>query len=358
MIVEKIVLRNFRNYEYLKLSFSPKLNILVGDNGMGKTNIVEAIQYLSLARSFRSEESTDLIKNGCQFATIEARVKENTSPKDIAVILTPHTKKITLNGNQIKKISDLSRLVNVIVFEPKDALMFSDSPSVRRNFLDVQLSKKYPLYLESLISYEKLLKERNKILKDEEINMTQLEVITSQLVNASETIDKYRVEYVSKINEVLSKVVTQLKGEKEQINILYEPFVPLGDDYVSNCTRAYERALEGDIKKKMTSIGVHREDYKTLLNNKDIASFGSQGENRLAVIALKLTPYFLIEDKDKRPIIVLDDVMSELDKEHRERLINFLRKFEQVFITSTSLNVKDASIFEINKNQNITRRNS
>lgn len=358
MVVEKIILRNYRNYDYLSLEFNPKLNIIVGANGAGKTNIVESIQYLSLARSFRTQESTDLIKKGCQFATIEARVVENTSKKDIVAILTANTKKISCNNNQIKKISDLSKLVNVIVFEPKDALMFKQSPLVRRNFLDINLSKKSPLYLDALITYERLLKERNKLLKDDEPNKIQIDVVTSQLVKVSKTIDEHRVKYINDLNQILTKVTSQLSGENDNVRIIYEPFIELNDDYEEQCTRAYERAYESDVKHKVTSVGVHREDYSMILNNKDISSYGSQGENRLAVIALKLSPYFLIEEREKRPIIVLDDVMSELDDTHKERLISFLRKFEQVFITSTSINVKNASIYEVNKNQKVTRRNS
>ena len=356
MNVSKIVLRNFRNYDYLALDFDNKLNVIVGDNGVGKTNIVESIQFLSLARSFRTQETLDLIKEGCQFATIEAKVVESTTSKDIVALLTPNTKKITCNGKTIKKISELSSLINVLVFEPKDVLMFKGSPLARRNFLDISISKAYPNYLENLMVYERLLKERNKLLKEDNVDMVQLEVVTSRLVEVSKPIAEYRVNYINKINEILSKVTTQIKGEKERCHIKYEPFVKLDDDFKLSCTRAYEKSLESDLKHKVTQVGIHREVYQMILNGHDISVQGSQGENRIAVIALKLTPYFLIEDKDKRPIIVLDDVMSELDKEHKERLIAFLRKFEQVFITSTALNVKNASIYEVNNNQKIIRR--
>ena len=358
MFVQRLVLRNFRNYDHLDLSFDPKLNIIVGDNGAGKTNIVEAIQFLSLARSFRTQESTDLIKEKRQFATIEARVVEGSTPKDIVAILTPTSKKISCNGKQIKRISELSELVNVIVFEPKDALMFSDSPLVRRNFLDINLSKKSQIYLSKLMIYERLLKERNKILKGENIDETQLSVVTEEIIDVSEDIIRYRALYISEVNRVLSKIITAIKGVDEKAVIEYRPFIKCDEHFKENATRAYERALLTDKKNKVTSIGIHREDYTMMLNDKDISSFGSQGENRIAVIALKLSSFFLIEEKDKRPIIVLDDVMSELDEEHKDRLIAFLRKFEQIFITSTSTNVKNASIYEVDKTQKITRRNS
>lgn len=357
MIITKLILRNFRNYERLETRFSPKLNVIVGDNAEGKTNIVEAIHFLSLARSFRTTETSELIKNDRQFATIEARVEEDTIHRNIVAILTPSSKKITCNKKPIRKISELSSLINVIVFEPKDALMFNDSPLVRRNFLDINLSKKSPVYLESLMTFDKLLKERNSLLKEDNIDEVQLNVVTSQLINTEETLCRYRQTYVNEINNILSKIIVSIKGFKEEARLEYYPFVKVDADFVQNAIRAYERNKESDIKHKITQIGIHREDMKMILNGKDISTHGSQGENRIAVIALKLAPYFLIEDKDKKPIVVLDDVMSELDKTHQDKLLKFLEKLEQVFITSTKLNVKNASIYEVKK-ANITRRNA
>ena len=357
MIVSKLVLRNFRNYDRLDLKFEKGLNFIVGDNAEGKTNIVEAIHFLSLARSFRTSESAELIKERRQFATIEARVEEDTDHKDIVAHLTSSSKKVLCNGKPVKKMSDLSSLINVIVFEPKDALMFGDSPMVRRNFLDINLSKKSRIYLESLMTFEKLLKERNQILKNENVDKLQLKVVTDQMIVVQETISKYRLAYIGEINAVLSKIITALKGESETAHIEYVPFVKPDDKFISRAQAVYERNLESDMKHHITQIGIHREDMKMILNDKDISERGSQGENRIAVIALKLAPYFLIEEQSKRPVVVLDDVMSELDKEHRARLVKFLEKFEQVFITSTDTNVKNASIYEVKKHI-VTRRNA
>ena len=355
MIVKKLVLRNFRNYDFAQVEFDPKLNIIVGENGAGKTNLVEAIYFLSLARSFRTSEYGDLIKNKRQYSTIEAQVEQDTINKDIVALMTSNAKKFTCNDKQIRKISDLSKLINVIVFEPKDTLMFSDSPLVRRNYLDINLSKKSPVYLENLMIFEKLLRERNSILKGEEIDKTQLQVVTEQLIDIQETICKYRQAYINEINNVLSKIICKLKGEKEVAQLVYLPFVKLDDKFKLSCARAYARNEESDIKHKMTQLGIHREDMKMMLNGKDISEQGSQGENRIAVIALKIAPYFLIEEKEKKPIVILDDVMSELDGEHKKRLIEFLFTLDQVFITSTNTNVKNASVYEVT-NHTITRR--
>ena len=140
-------------------------------------------------------------------------------------------------------------------------------------------------------------------------------------------------------------------GEKGKLEIIYKPFVEYGKNFTKEATEAFKRAKERDLHQKATSIGVHREDFSISLNGRDIGQFGSQGENRIVALALKLSPYFLIEDKDKRPVVVLDDVMSELDKPHQTRLINFLKKFEQVFITATDLNVEDAAQYPIKKKE-------
>ena len=154
--------------------------------------------------------------------------------------------------------------------------------------------------------------------------------------------------YVKDINDILNKITRALTGEKGKFELKYYPFVAYDADFMENAKKAFKRAEEGDFKHKQTSIGIHREDISISLNGRDIAAFGSQGENRIAALALKLSPYFLIEDKDKKPIIVLDDVMSELDQHNQERLIKFLRKFNQVFITGTKLDIPDCNHLLIN----------
>lgn len=357
MIIKNLVLRNFRNYDYVNVEFDPKLNIIVGENAAGKTNIVEAIYFLSLARSFRTAEIGELIKNKRQYSTIEAKVEQDTINKDIVALMTSSSKKFTCNEKQIRKLSDLSKLINVIVFEPKDTLMFSDSPLVRRNFLDINLSKKSPIYLENLMIFEKLLKERNAILRSDEIDKTQLKVVTEQLISVQEIICNYRQAYINEINHVLSKLITSLKGESENAELVYLPFVKLDDKFKLSCARAYAHNEESDIKHKVTQLGIHREDIKMMLNGKDISAQGSQGENRIAVIALKIAPFFLIDEKEKKPIVILDDVMSELDDEHKKRLITFVKKLEQVFITTTKTDITEASIYEVSEHI-ITRRNA
>ena len=349
MLIKQIGLKNFRNHQSLSFDFSDHLNVLTGNNAAGKTNVVEAIYYLSLARSFRTGDDEDLIKKNQERAEIDAVITEGEITRKIKVIITKAGKVVMINGKNISKLSELSKCVNVILFQPKDVMLFSGPPKDRRNFLDISISKKSAIYLDYISRYEKVLKERNDLLKADTINQTLLDVTTELMVKLSGSIISYRQMYVKDINDILNKITRALTGDKGKFELKYYPFVAYDKDFAENAKKAFKRAEESDFKHKQTSIGIHREDISISLNGRDIATFGSQGENRIAALALKLSPYFLIEDKDKKPIIVIDDVMSELDQNHQQKLITFLRKFNQVFITGTKLDIPDCNHLLINK---------
>ena len=348
MIVKSLKLEKFRNHDYLTYQFQPGLNIISGPNGAGKTNIVEALYYLSVAKSFRIGDNEGLVLKGKNHGEIYAEISEGNITRKIRVVLTPTDHQIFINEKS-SRVLELAKVVNVILFEPKDVLLFRGSPRARRNFLDVSLSKKSFSYLENITRYNKVLKERNELLKGENVDKTLLDTTTEMLVKLSSVIVAYREKYVKDINDILNKITRALTGEDNKFEIIYKPFIESSVDFQSKALEAFKKAEEGDLRRKVTSIGVHREDFSVNLNGRDIGEYGSQGENRLAALALKLSPYFLIEDRDKRPIIVLDDVMSELDQNHRLRLIEFLKKFEQVFITATRLEVNGANHYQIKK---------
>ena len=351
MIIKNIRLRNFRNHSSFHFDFSNNLNVLTGENAAGKTNIVEAIYYLSLGRSFRANEDIELIKKNQDQAEIHATIEEGELTRKIKIIITRQGRVIMINGKNIQKLSELAKCVNVILFQPKDVMLFSGPPRDRRNFLDISISKKSAMYLDYISRYEKVLKERNDILKSEKPDKTLLDVTTDLLIKLSGSIISYRQMYVKDINDILNKITRALTGDNQKFEVKYYPFVSYDADYSENAKKAFKRAEESDFKHKQTSIGVHREDISISLNGRDIATFGSQGENRIAALALKLSPYFLIEDKDKKPIVVLDDVMSELDEKHQARLIKFLRKFNQVFITGTKLDIPECNHLLIKKEE-------
>ena len=349
MIVKTLTLKNFRNHSFISYDFSDKLNILTGPNAAGKTNVVEAIYYLSLARSFRTSEDVDLILKGKDKAEIYAVCAEGQLDRKIRIIISEAGKQVFINNKPISKLSELSNCMNVVLFEPKDVMLFRGLPKARRNFIDINLSKKSQPYFDYITRYNKVLKERNELLKSDNVDPVLLETTTEMLVKLSGPIVSYRQMYVKDINDILNKITRALTGDSRKFELHYNPYVRYDDNFLNNARNAFKRAEESDFKHKQTSIGTHREDISISLNGRDIATYGSQGENRIAALALKLSPYFLIEDKDKKPIVVLDDVMSELDPKNQERLIKFLRKFNQVFITGTKLDIPDCNHLLINK---------
>ena len=351
MIIKSLTIKNFRNHNYLTYDFQKGLNVLTGPNGVGKTNVVEAIYYLSLARSFRLNEDEGLIEKGKEKAEISATIDEGGIKRKIHIVIGKDVKQIQINAKPIAKLSELAKVTNIILFEPKDVMLFRGLPKNRRNFLDISLSKQSQPYMEYISRYEKVLKERNELLKQDKIDQVLLDTTTEMLVKLSGPIVSYRQMYVKDINDILIKITRALTGAQGKIEIIYRPFVPYDENFNNNALEAFNKAKESDLHRKVTSIGVHREDFSVLLNGRDIGEFGSQGENRMVALALKLSPYFLIEDKDKRPVVVLDDVMSELDQAHRQRLITFLKKFEQVFITATRLEIGEATHYPLKKKE-------
>ena len=348
MNIQSISLINFRNHSKREFSFDKGLNLITGPNGSGKTNIAEAIYYLSLARSFKGVDDEDIITRGSEFAQIDAVVKEGQLKRRIRILITKKGRSVLVNDKKVSKLSDLTKCVNVLLFEPKDVMLFRGLPKERRAFLDINLSKQFPIYLEYISRYEKALKQRNEILKSGNIDEKLLETSTEMLIKYAGPIINYRAMFVKDINDILIKIAHAITGVKDKIEISYHPFVNMTSEYQKEAKEAFARSLESDLKHKATSIGIHREDIAVSLNGKDIGTFGSQGENRLVALALKLSPYFMIKEVEKKPVVVLDDVMSELDKNHQVQLLKFLRKFDQVFITDTKLSIDGATQIKLN----------
>lgn len=355
MIVRELELTNYRSYTYCRLQFDAKMNVFVGENGSGKTNLVEAIHFLSLARSFRTSEDQHLVKKGTTQTRIKALIEQYGVTKTVDIHIGLDGKKILVNFKPIVKLSHLSDVLNVLVFEPRDVMIFDDSPKVRRRFLDITLMKQSTIYFEKIVQYERVLKERNDLLKHPHIDLEHLNILTNQLIELSEPIVTMRQTYLVKMNDVLAKIVGLIKGEAFNVNLHYVPYLEPGTNFLKRASVLFEKNVEQDLKRRTTTFGVHREDFVVVYDNQAIASFGSQGENRLVALALKLAPYFMIDDHEKRPVIVLDDVLSELDEQTQQRLLTFLEKLQQVFITTTHYPTRRHTQYTIQENT-ITRR--
>lgn len=337
MILSNLKLIDFRNYNNIDLTFSKGLNFIVGENASGKTNLVESIFYLSLARSFKTHNDLEVIKNESKEALIKGRIYSSNIFNDLTIKITSKGKIIYINDKKINKLSELTKYLNVLLFIPNDTNLMKDAPKERRFFLNLNLSKMSLSYQNSLINYEKLLKERNNELKKEQADLLLLEVLTNKLIEESSKIYNFRKKFINNINQVISKIYKEISFEKKDLEIRYLSFID-SNNYIKEATKKYQENLKEDLFKKVTTIGIHKEDFEILINKRNIAKFGSQGENRLAVLSLKLAPYFLITCEELKPLVILDDVLSELDENHETLLINFLKQFNQVFITSAKSN--------------------
>jgi DNA replication and repair protein RecF len=319
MIIKSLKLVNFRNYSDLECDFTNGINFIYGNNASGKTNLVESIYCLSIARSFRTNISSNLINNKNKQAYIKAKIDFNGSNKCVEIIISDVGKTISIDGKKVSKLSELNKITNCIYFIPKDVDLLRDSPKERRFFLNVNVSKENSAYLEEMASYEKLLKERNNLLS-----------------------------YIDKLNVKFKDIYNKISGNANNVKVIYLPFIKESDDYESLAKTAYKNSLENDLKNKITGIGIHKEDFFVVMNGKNLAKFGSQGENRMAVLALKICPYFLIDDEKLKPVVILDDVLSELDKTHEKMLLNFLNNINQVFVTSTKkYEINNATYYQV-----------
>ena len=338
MIIKHLELINFRNYEKLSLNFDKGINFIVGENAKGKTNLVESIYSLSLAKSFRTSNSNELLMINKNFAEVKGIFINENCKKIIEIAFLKDGKKIKINNTLVKKTSELNSIVSALYFIPKDTNLLKDVPKNRRQFLNSNISKMNENYLKNIIQYEKLLKERNDALKALRLNFTLIEIITNKLIELSYEIFKERVEFIKKLNPLLNEVYKNISlSETQKISIRYIPFIKELNkaEYEAHAKELYKNSLEEDIKKKSTSLGIQKEDFKIYLDEKDVGVFGSQGENRMITLSLKIAPYYLISEAKDKPIIILDDILSELDEKHEENLIHYLENFEQVFITNT-----------------------
>ncbi len=349
----RLKLKNFRGYSNLSFEPSVGLNVIEGDNGSGKTNLVEAIYCLSRGKGWRNEDTEPLIKNGAEFAKITAETIDGETKTKIELVFAGGERRVLINEKPVKKLSELAKTTNVLLFAPNDTSLFVDSPKRRRNYLNSSISPLKADYMESVCRYSKFLAERNAILKGENPNLTQLDVINSEMASECATILAHRSAFVSRLNEITSRLATALYGATRTLKIVYRPFVK-GDDIKKSAKEAFDSATQGDIVRKSTSIGPQREDFQTFLDGREIGGYGSRGENRMAAIVLKVAPAFI--EKTKIPIVILDDVYAELDEERGRNLSRIIKKMGQVFVTTTKINISDASYWEVS-NHNATRRN-
>ncbi|MDR0979249.1 MAG: DNA replication/repair protein RecF [Lachnospiraceae bacterium] len=342
MHIKKIRLINFRNYENEEINLDEKINIIYGDNGEGKTNILESIFISAIGRSFRTNKEKELInleKNNCK---IEIEYEKNNLNKNIQINIEKNNfnelkKEIYLNKIKIKKTSELLGNICTVIFNPNDMDILKNGPVKRRKFLDIMISQLRPNYIYLLNNYKKYLDQRNiylRQIKYENKSKELLDIWDEKIAEIGYQIYLYRKEFIEKIKLKINNIHSKITTEKEKINIKYISNVEDKNKYLINL----KNQREIDIKKGYTVEGVHRDDFVISINNKQVSVYGSQGQQRTVIISLKLSELEVIYDEiNDYPILLLDDFTSELDE---KRIVNLLENIQknQVIITSTNRN--------------------
>jgi len=355
MILESLRLSNWRNYEATTVSPGPKTNLVVGVNGAGKTNLAEAIYYLSIARSWRGSDDKRLIRDGAPSCYVEGVFRKGGRTRRVGIEISAAGKKVLIDDKPIRRTTDLAAVANVLAFSPTDVPLFSGPPADRRAFLDLAIGRENPAHLKELSRVAQILKERNAALKSEFRNDGYVEVLTNELIAAEKPVVLRRQAYVGRLIPAVRRVADKIFGRERPIDIVYQPFLDPGNGYEEAAKALYRDTLEGDYARGTTAQGVHKEDFRVMLDGLDVGGRGSQGENRILSLALHLAPFFLIEDEADKPIVVLDDVYSELDEQHAEGLTAILEELGQVFITATNKTISGASVIEVADHKAIRR---
>lgn len=348
MFIKSLELENFRNYEALKIEFNKGTNILYGDNAQGKTNILEAIYLSSTTKSHKGSKDKDIVHFEKEEAHIRTQIEKNGIVEKVDMHLRKNkTKGIAINNRKIKKAADLLGILNVVLFSPEDLGIIKNGPADRRRFVDMELCQLDKFYLYNLNNYNKIINQRNKLLKDMYMSPSlkdTLEVWDSQLVTYGIQIIERRNSFIDQLNEIIKEIHNKLSGGKEDIFIRYD-FDVSPEEFEESLRNSQNK----DMKFKQTSVGPHRDDIVFLIGGIDIRKFGSQGQQRTAALSLKLSEIEIVKEITKEtPVLLLDDVLSELDSSRQNYLLNSIGEI-QTIITCTGLDEFVNNRFEINK---------
>ena len=350
MQIRQLKMINFRNYSNTTIDFSDHYNLIYGNNGMGKTNLIEAIYVLALTKSFRGTVDKVVIMNNADSTKIEGKVKA-TILSTYQITISNDGKKVKIDGNTIPKLSDYISKISVILFNPDDLRIIKDTPSIRRKNLNVDISQLNNVYLKLLNSYNKYLKQRNMYLKSMNINANTdtdyLDVLTEKVVDIGLKIFSYRKEFIEKLNTKLGSLYYKITGE-EGLSIKYvSDYIDLDKKKILDL---YKKNLQRDIILGKTQLGVHHDDIIFMKEDKNLKDYGSEGQQKNSIISYKLAEIEIFkEKKDEFPILILDDLFSELDNEKINNILGLLDKQVQTFITTTDISQVDQKILENSK---------
>lgn len=353
MYLKNVEISNFRNINKIELDFNKNVNIFIGKNAQGKTSILESIYVLAFTKSCKNAQEDELINNQKLFFRVVGNVKIGNLNKKMEVYYRKGEKKLTIDHNQISKVSSYVSILNIIMFSPDDLDIIKKAPSFRRNFLNIELCQLYNEYLISLNEYNKILKMRNDYIRKNysKIDYDYLDIITNSLIDRMIIIVKYRKNFIDRINNYIGDIFFRITKSKE-LTLKYIPSISFDDK--ESIIKFYRDNYESDVEKGTTNYGVHRDDFSFYLNDIDLKLYGSQGMQRLSILSLKFAEINLFKEvKGYYPVVLLDDIFSEIDLDKRRNLLRFIKSNIQFIITTTDINnisekiVDRASIFTV-----------
>lgn len=349
MYIKNIELYNFRNYENIKVDFNRNVNLLLGDNAQGKTNLLEGIYLTSIGKSFRTVRDADLVKFGENSAKIKAEAVKEYFDTAVEIVIKKDAKKsVKKDGVHIKKTSDLLENILIVIFSPEDLKIVKDEPEKRRKFIDRELCQIQPLYYDSLTNYKKTLLQRNAYLKEDKIENSILDLWDTQLARYGARMIHIREKFIRKISGFSGKIHSSITNGKESLFLEYNPNI----DYMEHLEELegffydeVKKSFKNDFRQRTTTRGPHKDDIAFFVNGVNMRNFGSQGQQRTCALSLKLAELSLIkEETGEDAVLLLDDVMSELDAGRQEYLIKTLKE-NQLFITTTDIDEKILASF-------------
>lgn len=361
MFLKSISVVNFRNYDNLELELSPNVNIIYGDNAQGKTNLLESIYFLAMTKSHRSFIDDNLIREGEKIAKIDGLVSNDDFETNLRIVLSTASKKMFVDGNNYKKVSDYVSRMNVIIFYPEDLELVKGGPLVRRRYINLELSQLYSNYMDILNDYKKLIKIKGNYLKGvksgNKMDDNYYSILNEYIIKRSVPIYIMRKKFIDKINMFASSIFFDLSGTKG-FNIRYKTSISMDDvdsDRIGLELREQSKLLLSDeIKMGKNLLGPSFDDFEFYIDDMNIKKYGSQGQQRMAVLAIKLSEIEIFKNYlNTSPILLLDDVFSELDSVRKNNLLKYVDSSVQTIITSTDLDNIDSSIVERAKLFNI-----
>ena len=335
--IVEMQLRDYRSYEACAFEPCAGVTVLLGDNGQGKTNVLEAVYLTCTGRSHRTRQDRELIRWGADFADVKIRTERRDGSHEVEIVLPAVGKRrIKVAGQEVSRSGELLGHVTGVLFSPEDLRTVKDGPAERRRFVDIALSQLRPAYYYAMQRYNRALKQRNELLRSAAANPSLLATLDSwdeQLAVAGAELMRHRREYIARLSEMAGETHRDLADDREHLKIQYRPSVDGGE--VQSCMEALFAARENDARRMTTSVGPHRDDVVLLVDGRDVRAYGSQGQQRTAALSMRLAELSVMRDElEEWPVLMLDDVMSELDPGRRRRLLEHLKGI-QTLVTCT-----------------------